>query len=144
MDLISRQAAIERMTYSKPVIGEDKSKERYRYMQWMADYNALKEVPSVQPEQHWIPVKYRKMDEEERQYWSEQLGYDVEYEDAIMFDCKMPDDGQEILVSYRKWISMDKCEIDCGCYGLEENGDWDGVTAWMSLPEPWRGEEHES
>lgn len=88
----------------------------------------------------WIIVKSRPMDAEEREYWEEQLGEELADEDAVMYDCPMPEDGQEILVSYRKWISMDKCEIDEGCYGLEGNGDWDGVIAWMPLPEPPKGE----
>lgn len=99
----------------------------------------LKNLPTAEP--RWIPVKTRPMDEEERAYWSDHLGYDIDYEDALMFDCKMPDDGQEILVSFRKWVNMDKCEIDGGLYGLEGNGDWDGVVAWMPLPKPWKGED---
>ena len=98
----------------------------------------IDEQPTIE-ERKWIPVKTRPMDKEEREYWSEQLGYDIEYEDAVMFDCPMPDDGQEILVSYRKWICMDKCEIDGGCYGLEGNGDWEDVIAWMPSPEPYKG-----
>ena len=88
----------------------------------------------------WIPVKFRPMDSEEREYWEDQFGEELADEDAVMFDCPMPEDGQEILVSYRKWIAMDKCEIDGGCYGLEGNGDWDDVTAWMPLPEPYKDE----
>ena len=90
----------------------------------------------------WIPIKTRKMDEEERAEWSEKFGYDIEYEYAVVFDCPMPEDGQEILVSYRKWILMDKCEIAYGgLYGLEGNDSWEGVLAWMPAPEPWKGEE---
>lgn len=88
----------------------------------------------------WTPVKMRPMDSEEREYWEDQFGEELEDEDAVMFDCPMPEDGQEILVSYRKWISMDKCEIDGGCYGLEGNGDWEDVIAWMPQPEPYREE----
>lgn len=88
----------------------------------------------------WIPVKFRSMDSEEREYWEGQFGEEIADEDAIMFDCPMPEDGQEILVSYRKLISMDRCEIDDGCYGLEENGDWEGVLAWMPMPEPYKEE----
>lgn len=91
----------------------------------------------------WIPVKYRPMDSEEREYWEDQFGEELADEDAVMFDCPMPEDGQEILVSYRKWINMDKCEIDGGCYGLEGNGDWEDVLAWMPLPEPYREERTE-
>ena len=102
---------------------------------------AVRLIEVLPSAQQWIPVKYRPMDEEEREYWSEQFGYDIEYEDAVMFDCRMPDDGQEILVSYRGgWVSTDICEVDGGLYGLEGNGDWDGVTAWMPLPEPYKEE----
>ena len=100
----------------------------------------LAQIPSVQPE-WWIPVKTRPMDEEERAYWSDYLVYDIEYEDAVTFDCQMPEDGQEILTSFRNCVGMDKCEIDDGFYGLEGNGDWDGVIAWMPLPEPYKGEQ---
>lgn len=97
----------------------------------------FEELPSAQPGLPWIPVKTRPMDSEEREYWEDMLGEKFEDEDAVMFDCPMPDDGQEILVSYRKWINMDKCEIDGGCYGLEGNGDWEDVIAWMPSPEPY-------
>ena len=93
------------------------------------------EMPSAQ---QWIPIKMRPMDAEEREYWEDHFGYELADEDAVLFDCQMPDDGQEILVSYRKWIGMDKCEIDGGCYGLEGNGDWEDVIAWMPLPEPYK------
>ena len=101
----------------------------------------IERQPTIEPEQRWIPVKMRPMDSEEREYFEYQLGYELENKDAVMFDCEMPEDGQEILISFRKWINMDKCEIDGFGLGLEGNGDWEGVTAWMPLPEPWKGEE---
>ena len=76
---------------------------------WILD--RIDEQPTADPVK-WIPVKFRPMDLEEREYWEEQFGEELADEDAVMFDCPMPEDGQEILVSYRKWISMDKCEID--------------------------------
>lgn len=128
LDTISRQAAIDAL------------------IEWYGcepnDIEAFEKIIEALPSaQQWIPIKMRPMDAEEREYWEDHFGYELADEDAVLFDCQMPDDGQEILVSYRKWISMDKCEIDCGCYGLEGNGDWDGVVAWMPLPEPWKGEE---
>ena len=128
-DVISRQVAINDLQ------GKDPSQiwDTADIEVWV---NAL---PSAQPEPKWIPVKFRPMDSEEREYWGEQFGEELADEDAVMFDCPMPEDGQEILVSYRKCISMDKCEIDGGCYGLEGNGDWDGVIAWMPQPEPYKG-----
>lgn len=113
---------------------------RFRSALELQDYLSTQETISENV-MTWTPVKMRPMDEEERAYWSDHYGYDIEYEDAVIFDCQMPEDGQEILVSYRKWIAMDKCEIDGGCYGLEGNGDWEDVVAWMPLPKPWKGEE---
>ena len=94
-------------------------------------------------EQQWIPITARPMDEEERLEWSEKLGYDIEYEDAVIYTSQLPDDGQEVLTCNRYGhIAIDKFENDpdYGCC-FEENGDMAGIVAWMPLPEPWKGEE---
>lgn len=140
-DLINRQDAIDALEGEIEVVGKANAKAVLKYTKMVCD--RIKALPSVQPEPRWIPVKTRPMTEEERQEWSEALDYDIEYEDAVIFDCKMPEDGQEILVSYRKWINMDKCEIDDGVYGLEGMGDWGDVIAWMPLPEPYREEKED-
>ena len=131
-DLISRQAAINTV-FNMCCRWDTEDQNDLKNMLLLA----FQELPSARSEPKWMPVKFRPMDSEEREYWKEQFGEELADEDAVMFDCPMPEDGQEILVSYRKWISMDKCEIDGGCYGLEGNGDWDGVIAWMPLPEPY-------
>jgi hypothetical protein len=96
-------------------------------------------------EQKWIPIKTRPMDAEERAEWSEKLGYDIEYEDAVIYTSQLPDDGQEVFTCSR-WgnVRIDKFENDpdYGC-SFEENGDMDGIVAWMPLPEPWKGKEDE-
>ena len=121
-----------------------KSDMPFEWCQGMANAGyIIMHQPSAQLEPKWIPVKMRPMDSQEREYWEDQFGEKLEDEDAVMFDCPMPEDRQEILVSYRKWISMDKCEIDGGCYGLEGNGDWEDVIAWMPLPEPYKGGEED-
>ena len=135
-DLIDRQAAIrwvktECNPYGKPMLDFESGKKVIEY---------LKRMPSVQSEPRWIPVKTRPMTEEERQYYSELYGYDIEYEKAIMFDCKMPEDGQEIWVCSKCGnVWEDTCCIDEGI-GLEGNGDWLDIVAWMPLPEPYRKE----
>lgn len=104
----------------------------------------LRELPSAEPEQRWIPVKSRPMDEEEKRYWEEHYGYAFgEDYDGIMFDCLMPEDGQEIWVCSKCGnVWQDTCEVDEGI-GLEGNGDWDDIVAWMPFerPEPWKGGE---
>lgn len=80
----------------------------------------------------WIPIKYRPMTEEEKKYYEEYT--DVEE----MFDCPMPEDGQEILISTKFGVYADICDIDEKYgYGLENHEDWEGVLAWMPLPEPY-------
>ena len=84
----------------------------------------------------WIPVKYRDMTQEEIERYRE-------FTDATkMFDCKMPDDGQDILVSTKSGIvTTDVCDIDdMYGYGLEDYGDWEDILAWMPFPEPYRAE----
>ena len=49
-DLISRKTAIKKMKYRDPGVGVDGSKERLRFLQYIADVEAIKEVPSVEPE----------------------------------------------------------------------------------------------
>jgi hypothetical protein len=82
------------------------------------------------------------MTEEERREQSERLGYDVEYDDAVWFVGELPDDGQRVLTC-SKWgrIEIDTFENDpdYGCY-FEDNGDMDGIIAWMPLPEPPKGD----
>ena len=138
-DLISRQAAIDAFT---GVVILEPAQSAKKYIDGVIE--RIQNLSSAQPEPQWIPVKMRPMDSEERKYWEDQFGEELADEDAVMFDCPMPEDGQEILVSYRKWISMDKCEIDGGCYGCEGNGDWRDIIAWMPLPECYKGEKHET
>lgn len=100
------------------------------------------EQPTVEAEPKWIPIKTRPMTDEERDYWSGQYGYDVEHEQAVMFDCEMPKDQQAIWIQSKcGFVYEDICENDDGMIGLEGNGDWDDIVAWMPkyIPEPYKG-----
>ena len=83
-------------------------------------------------EKGWIPVKYHQISEKERA--EEFLSKDIQY----MLDCKMPDDGQEILVTNGETTWQDTCFIDCDGYYLDSNYDWIEITAWRPLPEPYK------
>ena len=84
----------------------------------------------------WHPIKKRPMDDEEIKEWSERLDCDVD-EGAYIYS-NLPDDGEEVLVCY-SWGGV---RIDTfydgyeGAY-FEENGDMDGIVAWMPLPKPY-------
>lgn len=98
--------------------------------------SAIENLPSADV-QKWIQIKTRPMDDEERDYYEEHYGFRP-YDDEVMFDCMMPDDGQEILVSFKSgFVSTDICDSDGGFIGLEGNGDWDGITAWMPFPKAY-------
>ena len=91
----------------------------------------------------WIPVTYRPMTEEEVkeacEKWSVKEELLEEWEKRV-FTCSLPDDGQEILISHNGSVTEDICSWDEDCCGLEYYGDWDGVDAWMPIPEPYKKE----
>lgn len=95
-------------------------------------------------QREWIPITYRPLTEEERIELAEHYG--VEYCDTLeTFDCPMPEDGQEILISTSWGVVEDVADNDIDgegfiCYGLATNGDWDGVEAWMPKPERYKKE----
>ena len=102
------------------------------------------------PHDKWIPVTYRPLTAEERIAFAEHYG--GEYCDTLdekAFDCPMPEDRQEILISTSWGVVEDVADNDIDgegfiCYGLEVNGDWDGVDAWMPKPERYKkGDEKE-
>ena len=93
---------------------------------------AIKALPSAWPEQRWIPFTTRPLTEEEKEGHSEW--------DSIL-DCKLPDDGQRILVSVsvrgHECVQQDEFYTDDGCYldsGYEIGTE---AVAWMQLPEPY-------
>lgn len=92
----------------------------------------LADLEQDEKENGWIPIKYHQISEKERA--EEFLSKDIQY----MLDCKMPDDGQEILVTNGETTWQDTSFIDCDGYYLDSNYDWIDVTAWRPLPEPYK------
>ena len=89
----------------------------------------------------WIPIKTRPLTDKEKEEYAD-LGYS---EDSInfMYDCPLPDDGQEVLVTTRyDEVKTDMFYRDDGCY-FETFCDEDDVKAWMPKPEPYKAESEE-
>ena len=93
----------------------------------------LSDLEQEENENGWTPVKYHQISEKERA--EESISNDIQY----MLDGKMPDDGQEILVTNGETTWQDTSFIDCdGYYYLDSNYDWIEITAWRPLPEPYK------
>ena len=87
----------------------------------------LKETLSAEAVQGWIPFKKRPLTDEEKQ----------EYPDwTYIFDCPLPDDEEEILLSNGKYVWTDTFINDGECY-LDGGDDIDDGMAWMPLPKPY-------
>ena len=91
----------------------------------------------------WIPITYRPLTVDERIAFADHYGIKYSDTDEKAFDCPMPEDKQSILISTSWGVVEDYADNDIDgegfiCYGLEINGDWDGVDAWMPKPEPYK------
>lgn len=102
------------------ICGETESQE---VAQWLKEY-----FPSADRSAEWIPFKKRPLTDEEKE----------EYPDWIyIFDCPLPDDEEEILLSNGKHVWTDTFIDDGECY-LDGGDDIDEGMAWMPMPEPWK------
>ena len=139
---MDRKEAIERIQEVMTIIrtqhmckdmdGECTEEDRKAYIQ---RFEALRmAIEALQEPQvgGWIPVTYHIPTRED--------GDEVLY--AYILDCPMPEEGQEILVSFNGIVDMDVCCYDEGWY-LDNRGDWTDVDAWMPLPEPYKESEEE-
>ena len=97
-----------------------------------AEIQKAYEIGKAENPNKWIPLTKRPMTDEEREYYREWSDIDG----AMIFDCPLPEDGQEVLVSYGGYVMVDTFCKDDGCYF--EGVDIDDVEAWMPLPEPYK------
>lgn len=95
---------------------------------WRNAYERGKE----ETQQRWIPFKTRPLTEEEKEGHPEW--------DRIL-DCKLPEDGQAILISVNlrghESVQYDEFYTDDGSYLDSGYEIGDEAVAWMPLPEPY-------
>lgn len=84
----------------------------------------------------WIELKLRPLNEEERKEY-EELNYNTfsyDSDGAYIWDCELPEDGEEVLVTNGKWVDTDIFDHydswNCGF----ESFDADEITHWMRMP----------
>lgn len=127
-DLVSRADAIELLT--KIVFDEPPYLDSETLCRMYAE-EQINTLPSAKAE--WIPFKKRPLTDEEKQ----------EYPDwTYIFDCPLPDDEEEILLSNGKYVWTDTFINDGECY-LDGGDDIDEGMAWMPLPKPYKGGDDE-
>ena len=72
----------------------------------------------------WHEVTCRALTAEEKAEYAERGYADYEVPEYI-FDCEMPDDGDEILIATRWGVDKDICSVDCdecnNLIGLEDH-----------------------
>ena len=91
-----------------------------------------------QPKTDWIPFEQREADEEEKAHFLEHYGYEFEY----MLCGRLPDEDEEILVTYSNGcVGEDiflrdgtECYLDSGQEIVTE------AIAWMPKPQPYKKE----
>lgn len=85
----------------------------------------------------WIPITSRPMTEEEKEHYTIHPDY---LDECRIFNCKLPDDGQEVLISVYGGVEVDTFVKDGndGCYF--EGRDIYDVDAWMPLPQKYQPE----
>ena len=86
----------------------------------------------------WHEITTRPLTKEEKAEYAER-GYADYITPEYMFSCKMPEDGQDILIATSWGVSQDMCmresdEAGNNLFALDEHGDWDGVKAWAAMP----------
>lgn len=82
----------------------------------------------------WHKITTRPLNDDEKEWYAEQ-GYEPYEMPEFIYDCEMPEDGQEILIATPWGTDKDTCSNDAEYgIGLECHDDFDNVYAWAELP----------
>lgn len=104
------------------------------------DFNEILRLAEKALDSQWIPITFRNPNDDEYKEFIERHE-DIPREECKVFDCRMPDDGQEVLVTT---CGGEVCEdifcADPDYYGFENCSDPGDAIAWMPKPEPYKKE----
>lgn len=98
-----------------------------------ADIEAIEIAIEALKRTRWVPITYREMTEEEREY------FEAEFDEAKIIDCTLPEIDEEVLISHRGSVYTDIFHNDRGIVYFEDV-DIEDVDAWMPLPKPYEKE----
>lgn len=109
-------------------------------MELEVDMNEIFRLAEKALDSQWIPITFRQADDEEYEKFIERFD-DIPREECKVYDCRMPDDGQEVLVTtIGGYVCEDIFCADPDYYGFENCSDPDDAIAWMPKPEPYKKE----
>lgn len=97
----------------------------------------------------WNPVKVRKLTDEERGELIDEGYGPEEIDEVTKLDGFTPEDGQEILTTYkarisgRLYVEHDEAVSDGDDNWLDSGRSWEDVTAWAAMPEPYKAKSEE-
>ncbi|MBP5597206.1 MAG: hypothetical protein J6Y02_17620 [Pseudobutyrivibrio sp.] len=118
-DCVSREQAIVQLSIDLSEIELPRIKD------------SLDKLPPVIPTQSWILIERRDLTQEEKEFYSSLYGDEPEY----MIESRMPNDGEEVLVSAGGIVFKDNFSRDDFDF---ENISIDEIDAWMPLPQPYK------
>lgn len=102
------------------------------------DFNEILRLAEKALDCQWIPITFRQADDEEYEKFIERFD-DIPREECKVYDCRMPDDGQEVLVTTcGGYVCEDIFCADPDYYGFENCSDPDDAIAWMPKPESYK------
>lgn len=114
-------------------------------LEFEKDFNEILRLAEKALDSQWIPITFRKADDEEYEkvsavydsYWA-----DLPREECEVYDCRMPDDNQEVLIT-TSWgeVCEDTFHSDGVLSGFEDHDDPDNVIAWMPKPKAYKKED---
>lgn len=91
-----------------------------------------KNMKAYEKNPEWNELVFRNLTPEEKEeYANSDWSYTIE---------NLPDYGEEVLVTDGKNVWIDSFDEDDCVYLSGTDGEIDGVTAWMPLPNPYKGE----
>jgi hypothetical protein len=129
-DLIERQAAYDALMAEPPKLYDSSVWESARCHQWRMDMDAIKALPSAQPD-HWVPCSERLPEKSGLYLTWTKFPYEEEPSWLIInydADCE----------SFGEW--EEHYHPDTLGYLDSEFNEFENVFAWMPLPEPYREE----
>lgn len=114
--------------------------EKFKTIFQRAHSKGLLTILEERTQDEWIPITFRQADDEEYKDFIERHDYiHMSREECKVYDCQMPYDGQEVLVTTcGGYVCEDVFCADPDYYGFENCSDPDDAIAWMPKPRAYK------